>query len=115
MYIEDVATKTVHYIYDVDDNWHHVMKVEKIDDVTSGEAYLRLVRAIGACPPESVGGFPDYADFLAAIAVAKHEQHDLILKWYWEKLDPEDAEIGSILDNFEGHANQKQFQNSPDK
>lgn len=58
MYIEDVATKTIHYIYDVDDNKHHVMKVEKIDNVTSGDAYIRLVRAIGACPPESVGGSP---------------------------------------------------------
>lgn len=27
--LEDVGTKTIHYIYDFGDNWHHVIKVEK--------------------------------------------------------------------------------------
>ncbi len=32
--LEDIGTKTIHYIYDFGDNWHHVVKVEKIDDAT---------------------------------------------------------------------------------
>jgi hypothetical protein len=99
--IEDVGTKTIHYIYDFGDNWHHVIKVEKIDDAIPGAAYPRLVRAIGACPPEDVGGFPGYADFVDAMADPKHEEHHRMLEWYGEKFDPEEAEIGRILDNFE--------------
>lgn len=82
--LEDVGTKTIHYIYDFGDNWHHVIKVEKIDDVIPGADFPRLVRAIGACPPEDVGGFPGYADFLEAIADPKHDEHDRMLEWYGE-------------------------------
>ncbi|KFI25369.1 plasmid pRiA4b ORF-3 family protein [Paenirhodobacter enshiensis] len=99
--LEDVGTKTIHYIYDFGDNWHHVIKVEKIDDAMPGADYPRLVRAIGACPPEDVGGFPGYADFLEAMADPEHEEHDRMLEWYGGKFDPDEAEIGHILDNFE--------------
>ena len=78
-----------------------MIKVEKIDDAMPGAYYPRLVRAIGACPPEDVGGFPGYADFLEAMADPKHEEHDRMLEWYGEKFDPDEAEIGRILDNFE--------------
>ncbi|WP_072382206.1 IS1096 element passenger TnpR family protein [Rhizobium tibeticum] len=29
---EDVGTKTIHYIYDFGDNWHHVIKAEKFNE-----------------------------------------------------------------------------------
>lgn len=73
--LEDIGTKTIHYIYDYGDNWHHVIKVEKIGDALPGAEFPRLVRAIGACPPEDVGGFPGYADFLEAMADPGHEAH----------------------------------------
>jgi hypothetical protein len=99
--IEDVGTKTIHYIYDFGDNWHHVIKVEKIDDAIPGGEYPRLVRAIGACPPEDVGGGPGYADFLEVMADPNHEEHARMLKWHGGKFDPDEAEIGRILVNFE--------------
>lgn len=99
--LEDVGTKTIHYIYDFGDNWHHVVKVEKIDDAIPGAAYPRLVRAIGACPPEDVGGFPGYADFLEAMADPNHEEHEQMLEGHGGKFDPDEAHIGRILDNFE--------------
>jgi hypothetical protein len=99
--LEDVGTKTIHYVYDFGDNWHHVVKVEKIDDAIPGTAYPRLVRAIGACPPEDVGGVPGYAEFLDAMADPKHEEHDRMREWYGRQFDPDEAEIGRILDNFE--------------
>jgi hypothetical protein len=99
--LEDVGTKTIHYIYDFGDNWHHVIKVEKIDDAIPGAAYPRLVRAIGACPPEDVGGFPGYADFIEAMADPTHEEHEQMLEWHGGKFDPDEADIGRILDTFE--------------
>ncbi len=99
--IEDVGTKTIHYIYDFGDNWHHVIKVEKIDDVMSGTDYPRLVRAIGACPPEDVGGFPGYADFVEAMADPTHEAHAEMVEWHGPDFDAGDAGIDHILDRFE--------------
>jgi len=99
--MEDVGTKTIHYIYDFGDNWHHVIKVEKFDDAIPGAEYPRLVRAIGACPPEDIGGVPGYADFLEAIADPAHEAHAEMLEWYGCDFDVEDAGIDRILDTFE--------------
>ncbi|WP_235858361.1 plasmid pRiA4b ORF-3 family protein, partial [Cereibacter sphaeroides] len=66
---------------DFGDNWHHVIRVEKIGDAIPGADYPRLVRAIGACPPEDVGGVPGYAEFLeppdgkaALMSTARTEQ-----------------------------------------
>ena len=95
------STTTIDYIYDFGDNWHHVIKVEKIDDAIPGGEYPRLVRAIGACPPEDVGGGPGYADFLEAMADPNHEEHARMLEWHGGKFDPDEAEIGRILVNFE--------------
>jgi hypothetical protein len=99
--VEDVGTKTIHYIYDFGDNWHHVIKVEKIDDAMPGADYPRLVRAIGACPPEDVGGFPGYADFLEAMADPDHEAHADMIEWHGPSFDPNDAGIDRILIRFE--------------
>jgi len=58
----------------------------------------RLVRAIGASLPEDVGGFPGCADFVDAMADPTHEEHDRMLEWHGGKFDPDEAEIGRILD-----------------
>ncbi|WP_415182777.1 IS1096 element passenger TnpR family protein [Phaeovulum sp.] len=34
------------------------------------------------CPPEDVGGFPGYADFVDAMADPKHEKYGRMLEWY---------------------------------
>lgn len=36
-----------------------------------------------------------------AMADPKHEEHDRMLEWHGGKFDPDEAEIGRILDNFE--------------
>lgn len=78
-----------------------MIKVEKIDDAIAGAEYPRLVRAIGACPLEDVGGFPGYADFRDIIANPKHEEHAAMLEWYGGQFNPDEADIRRILDNFE--------------
>ena len=94
--------KSFKYIYDFGDHWEHRIKVEKRhppDPILSASA-LCLTSA-NAAPPEDVGGAPGYADFLEAMADPEHEEHDRMLEWYGGKFDPDEAEIGRILDNFE--------------
>jgi hypothetical protein len=42
-----------------------------------------------------------YADFLEAMADPNHEEHEQMLEWHGGKFDPDEADIGRILDNFE--------------
>ena len=44
--------------------------------------------SVNACPPENVGGAPGYADFLAAIADPRHEEHRDHMKWRGGSFDP---------------------------
>jgi hypothetical protein len=65
--LADVGTKTLRYLYDFGDGWEHTIKVERLIDPAPGLLYPRLVEAVGACPPEDVGGRWGYAEFLEAI------------------------------------------------
>lgn len=99
--LEDVRTKTIHYIYDFGDNWHHVIKVEKIEGASPGAGYPRLVRAAGACPPEDIGGPPGYAHSLEAIADPRHEAHAEVTEWHAEAFNRNDPDLDRILEGFE--------------
>lgn len=98
--LEDTGTKTIHYLYDFGDGWDHVIRIERILDATPGMPYPRLLKAVGACPPEDVGGPWGYAGFLEALADPKHEQHDDMLSWNGGGFDPHDAGITRILEDF---------------
>jgi hypothetical protein len=65
--LEDTGVKTLHYIYDYGDNWQHTIKIERLIDPIPGGTYPRLIDATGRCPPEDVGGWPGYEEFLEAI------------------------------------------------
>ncbi len=49
--IEDVGTKTIHYIYDFGNSWHHVIRVEKIGDAIPGADWFcpRFTGHSGGC------------------------------------------------------------------
>lgn len=98
--MDDVGTKTIHYICDFGDNWHHMITVEKIDDASPGAGYPRLVRAIRACPPEDIGGVQGYADFREALADPAHEAQAEMPERYGSDFGIEDAGIDRILDKF---------------
>ncbi|VAW13159.1 hypothetical protein MNBD_ALPHA09-301 [hydrothermal vent metagenome] len=45
-----------------------MIKVGKIAEPAQGELYPKLTDVTGKCPPEDVGGFSGYENFLEAIA-----------------------------------------------
>jgi hypothetical protein len=54
--LEDLGSKTLHYLYDFGGGWEHTIKIERIDQAIPGALYPRLLDASGRCPPEDVGG-----------------------------------------------------------
>ncbi|MEX0735140.1 MAG: plasmid pRiA4b ORF-3 family protein [Steroidobacteraceae bacterium] len=77
------------YVYDFGDDWHHLVVVED-RHAQSAQAGPAIVCTDGenACPPEDVGGAPGYADFLAAVADPRHEEHRNYLEWCGGAFDP---------------------------
>ena len=58
--------------------------------------YPRCVGGARACPPEDCGGPWGYADFLAAMADPKHEDHRDMKEWIGRKFDPEKFSIDAV-------------------
>jgi len=62
--------------------------ISKITDPIPGDLYPRLTDISGRCPPEDVGGFPGYEEFLEAMADTKHPEHENLKEWYGGAFDP---------------------------
>ena len=69
------------YEYDFGDGWRHEVLFEGFPSVDPKAKYPQCVEGQRACPPEDCGGPWGYADYLAAIADPKHEQHEEMLQW----------------------------------
>lgn len=69
------------YEYDFGDGWRHEVAFEGLPAADAKAKYAQCVEGERACPPEDCGGPWGYADYLAAIADPKHEQHEERLEW----------------------------------
>jgi hypothetical protein len=84
------------YIYDMGDNWEHIITVEEIRDGEPGTKYPRYVEGQRRAPPEDCGGTPGFEAFLDAIADAKHPEHAQLTEWhhsgYGDAFDPDNID-----------------------
>jgi hypothetical protein len=69
------------YEYDFGDGWRHEVQFEGFPPADPKAKYPVCVEGGRACPPEDCGGPWGYADYLAALADPKHEQHEEMLEW----------------------------------
>ncbi len=76
------------YEYDFGDRWEHEVVFEGCLPTDQGVRYPLCVEGERACPPEDVGGVYGYAEFLAAIADASHEEHKERMAWAGGDFDP---------------------------
>jgi hypothetical protein len=83
------GTRCFDYVYDFGDDWHHLVLVEDLyPDRPKSVSSVRCIGGENACPPEDVGGASGYAEFLAAIADPRHEEHQNYLTWVGGSFDP---------------------------
>src|SRR5215211_3229694 len=76
------------YEYDLGDSWQHEVTLEKIGEPQPDFRYPRVIAGKRACPPEDVGGFPGYAEFVEAVGDPSHEEHASMLEWVGGQFDP---------------------------
>jgi hypothetical protein len=79
-----------HFIYEYDfgDSWNHDLVVEKILQPDRVAAYPRCIDGKRVCPPEDVGGWGGYNEFLAALHNPRHPEHTVWREWAGDQFDP---------------------------
>ena len=82
----------IKYTYDFGDNWQHLITLEAVlDDYPFG--YPALLSGQGDCPPEDVGGWTGYEEFLKVYKNPKHRDHQSTVNWAKEqRYEPFDLE-----------------------
>lgn len=92
------------YYYDFGDSWKMsvVAKVEK--DLALDAIYPVCVNGKNAAPPEDVGSYGGYEDFINAMNNKKHPRHKEFKRWYWsDTFDPKHFsvdETNNEIDDF---------------
>ena len=102
--LEDLGTKTLHYLYDFGDGWDHTIKIERILNAIPGLDYPLLVKAQGRCPPEDVGGPPGYAAFLEDTAEPNQNPNARNTPRYDPAVDPNIVDFDTIILDLEALA-----------
>jgi hypothetical protein len=82
------VSRSFDYLYDFGDHWHHLVVVEDYRLEPAANPAVLCLGGENACPPEDVGGAPGYANFRAAIADPRHEEHQNYRTWCGGSFDP---------------------------
>ena len=77
------------YVYDLGDNWQHVIQVEKVLETDHHVEYPRCIKGSRACPPEDCGGPWGYEKFLDIIPFPDHEQYEDMMALVGGEFDSE--------------------------
>jgi hypothetical protein len=82
------------YEYDFGDTWIHDIEVEAVNDVVTPMVQAVCLDGAMACPPEDSGGPWGLADFIKAMVVPAHDDHDAMLEWFGGPFDSTAFNLG---------------------
>jgi hypothetical protein len=83
------------YLYDLGDYWKHDLQLECVLAPEPSAAVPCCVDGARSCPPEDVGGFAGYEDFLAARADPSNKAHEEMTAWRGA-FDPEAFSVEEV-------------------
>ncbi len=82
------------YLYDFSEDWTHTLTYE--GPLHMDEAVMTVLDGQRACPPEDCGGVVGYADLLEIQANPNHPDHDDVMAWLGEPIDPEAIDLDDL-------------------
>lgn len=102
------------YWYDFGDDWWHKITFQKLTkkDKEDYQGYPICTEAVGACPPEDVGGSWGFAVFLDAIQDKKHPEYNGYREWYG--LEADEKYTMEFTELEEVNKSLKELYNSPE-
>ena len=82
------------YEYDFGDSWLHRIVLEKVVIDREGE-FVRpeCIDGLRAAPPEDVGGFPGFQEFLKIWRDPDHPEYNEMRRWAGKKYDPDTFDL----------------------
>ena len=83
------------YNYDFGDDWIHELHIER-EVASGGERAARCQAGKNACPPEDCGGPSGYARLLAILSNPEHEDHEEMLEWADDDVDPNAFDVKEV-------------------
>jgi Plasmid pRiA4b ORF-3-like protein len=84
------------YDYDPGDGWLHALTLEAVTAPDPETDYPLLIEAVGACPPDDVGGVGGYRQFVAAMTDPDAPDHKRLRRWYGRPFDPDHVDVPMI-------------------
>jgi hypothetical protein len=91
------AGRKIEYEYDFGDDWHHLIRVEKI--LAPDPARKVLAECIGgarACPPDDCGGAGGYQALLDALKHPEWPRYRELLEWLGGPFDSEAFDLDGV-------------------
>lgn len=121
VFVELNESKPFFYWYDFGDDWWHKISFQRVSkkDLALFKGIPVCTEAIGACPPEDVGGVWGYAAFIEAINDKKHPQYAELREWAnlepKEKYDPNVVDIDEINDILKWEVGEEMWNDGPEE
>jgi hypothetical protein len=88
------------YVYDFGDNWEMAIAIESTGETDPALFYPLFVDGARRGPPEDVGGFPGYDDFLEAVTNRRNPDHKRLIEWYGGPYDPDDLDLRAMRERL---------------
>ncbi len=95
--IVESGAKEFFYIYDMGDDWVHLIEVEQLFEADPEAKYPRYLDGQWAAPPEDCGGPPGFEDFKEIMAAPKHPEHKELLEWFGGPFDPASVDEEQVV------------------
>jgi hypothetical protein len=93
---------SLRYEYDFGDGWEHAVTLEKILPFDRTQSLPVCLKAVGACPPEDVGGIYGYYRFLDAYTNPEHPEHEDFREWMGDDFQPGNPDLAEINEDLAG-------------
>ncbi len=92
--------ETFSYTYDFDDNWVHVLQIEKIVDTFGGGRYPVCLDGARACPPEGIGGMWAYKKYLETLNEPASNEWEATRDFVPGAFDSEEFDLTEVNDRL---------------
>jgi hypothetical protein len=86
--VVESGTKEFFYVYDMGDDWVHLVEIEELFEADPKIKYPRYLDGEWAAPPDDCGGPPGFENFKQIMATPNHPEHEELLEWYGGPFDP---------------------------